>query len=340
VDAAFYNRVLTGANRRNGGLLPGKLLGRQGDPAGKKDIATVGAVNFDHPALSAFQDPRSGALGGGSITFKALWRTAVPESGSVLMKASTGTPLLVERPFGKGRVLVFTSTCDRDWTNFPIRPAFLPWAHRLVAYLAQVPLGRQAFFTTGEAVRLPLASLRGVETPLVEKPNRAVAPGSVETGEVPALVFTDTAEPGVYRLFAPEDRKKTLGLFAVNLDSDESNLAGLPEFFDGRHEGDTPRARIEKGLKELVGGEAPVRYVDLSQVSGEEERKKTTREIAEARGKSELWVWVLAVALGIALFEPWLANRISARLYAQRREKLELAGPGRAVRHETEEVRR
>ena len=31
--------------------------------------------------------------------------------------------------------MLFASTCDRDWTNFPVRPAFLPWIYRVVGYL-------------------------------------------------------------------------------------------------------------------------------------------------------------------------------------------------------------
>ena len=37
---------------------------------------------------------------------------------------------------GKGRVLLFTSTVDRDWSDFAIRTSFLPLMQRAAAWLA------------------------------------------------------------------------------------------------------------------------------------------------------------------------------------------------------------
>ena len=52
--------------------------------------------------------------------------------------------------------MVFTSTCDRDWTNFPIRPVFLPWIYRLVAYLASesCPATGKVFLVQGGKVQV------------------------------------------------------------------------------------------------------------------------------------------------------------------------------------------
>jgi hypothetical protein len=307
VNRTFYNETLAGGNRRNSGLLPGKLLEREGDPADAKDVATVGAVNYDHPALSAFQDPRFASLGGRSVTFKALWRMEVP-SAAVLMKASTGAALLAEKSFGRGRVLVFTSTCDRDWTNFPIRPAFLPWIHRLVAHLAQEPLGHQAFYQTGSVARLPAALVKGNTAPLVKKPNGTAGYGSLEEGDDPALLFADTEQPGIYTLLTP-DQKGTLGLFAVNLESYESDLTYLD---------DVLAPDVEAGLKDLMKRNV-VAFVD--------DPEQVTETAATVRSGTRLWDLILLFVLAIALFEPWLANRISLRHYGKPRHVPVLAGP-------------
>src|SRR5262249_17950236 len=214
VNATFYNENLFGSNRRHGGLLPGRLVRREGDPSGQKDPATISAVNYDHAALSIFQDPRYG-LGGRAVTFKALWRMEVPAE-NVLMKASTGAPLLAEKTFGRGRVVAFTSTCDADWTNFPTRPVFLPWMHRLVPYLAQNPLASQGFWSTGATVRIPTAALKRAASALVETPDGKAGVAGVEAGDEPSLLFSDTAIPGIYKVMGP-DQKEPLGLFAVNL---------------------------------------------------------------------------------------------------------------------------
>jgi hypothetical protein len=315
VSAAFYNENLAGSNRRNGGLLPGKLAEREGDPAEDKEVATISAVDYEHPALSAFGDPHFASLGGRSVTFKALWRMEVP-AANVLMKASTGSPLLVEKRFGRGRVLVFTSTCDRDWTNFPIRPAFLPFVHRLVVYLAQEPLGMQAFTHTGAVARIPVPALKG-DTPLVKAPDGKSADAVLESGDTPALVVTNTTVPGIYTLLTP-DQKGALGLFAVNLEDYESDLTYLDDALDGRGEGDSREARIESGLKDLLG---------RSQVVYVGEPEQTAEAVSAARGGFKLWDGLLLIVLGIALFEPWLANRISARHYVKPRAAPLVTGP-------------
>src|SRR5439155_1561974 len=105
-----------------------KVLAVNGAPS---EVPRLDELFFFKAALTAFADPKFANLAG--VTFRALWKTD-PRDAAVLMRASTGSPLLCEKPFGKGRVLLFTAPCDRDWSNFPVRPAFLPWAHRLVAY--------------------------------------------------------------------------------------------------------------------------------------------------------------------------------------------------------------
>lgn len=313
VNPVFYNETLAGGNRRNGGVLPAKLREVEGNPAGEKDVATVGAVNFDHPALAAFGDPKFAALSGQSVAFKALWR-ADADPAAVLMRASTGSPLLLEKQFGRGRVMLFTSTADRDWTNFPIRPAFLPWTHRLVAYLAQGPVGAQSFHRTGDLV--PLASASDTLGPiLVKKPNGAVAPASADDdGE--GLVFADTAQVGVYSVLTP-DQKGTAGLFAVNLERDESDLTYLDDFLaESSEEPGDRTAKVEKGLSKLL---------DRPLVTFLEDPTRVSDVSAGGRTGWKLWDSVLLVVLAIGLFEPWLANRISARLYGKPR--IEMRGP-------------
>ena len=72
----LYNEDLLGPGRRDGGLLPGPLVkpARRRRPAkDSPDVAYIGEVDFDHPALAPFRDPGFAALVGPSVTFKALW---------------------------------------------------------------------------------------------------------------------------------------------------------------------------------------------------------------------------------------------------------------------------
>src|SRR5262249_35807462 len=152
----------------------------------------IGAINYEHRALAAFQEPKLGTLLGPSLTFKALRLDAPPTA--VLMKASSGVPLLCEKTYGKGQVLLFASTCDRDWSDFPIRPGFLLWSRFVAEYLTQTPLSVQAGYRTGDLVRLSPQGEKG--TLWVRKPDgsKVVAPRATDGSG--AFEFTDTAEPG------------------------------------------------------------------------------------------------------------------------------------------------
>jgi hypothetical protein len=320
INQPLFNQSLAGETRLHGGLSPGKLIGQEGNPvkpSGKQTgavaqesmlpMAHVGQVDTDHAALAAFADLGSASLSG--VGFTALW-TLEPRQASVLMRADTGSPLLLEKEFGKGRVMLFASTCDRDWTNFPVRPAYLPWVYRLVAHLAQQPIAGQAFYHTGDLVRLPLSAEEGAGQVLVRTPDKTVRHATLGAADA-ALVFADTEEAGVYHVYMA-GKEAAGGRFAANLESYESDLTFLDEHFAAAdpHSADaTSTDRIEAGFRELLGGDAAVAYVSEPRLLDDVSRT--------ARRGVKLWDWLLWTALGIGLFEPWLANRISSRHYGR-----------------------
>ncbi|HEX4934029.1 MAG TPA: hypothetical protein VFV33_12660, partial [Gemmatimonadaceae bacterium] len=57
-------------------------------------------------------------------------------AAQVLASFDDGAPALVEGRRGKGRVLLFTASADRDWTDWPIRTSFLPAMQRFAGFLA------------------------------------------------------------------------------------------------------------------------------------------------------------------------------------------------------------
>jgi hypothetical protein len=328
-DPAGFNAAFAGDTRLHKGLSPARIDGTGksallGDPAGPETFAHISGVDTDHVALSTFADPKFAGLllGERAIGLRAFWKLAVPEGADVLMGArmpaggpggtAMSAPLLAEKAFGKGRVMLFAGTCDRDWTNFPTRPAFLPWAHRLVTYLAQEPLGRDTLFTTGSEVPLPVAATEGISAVTVKKPDGTVgyarATGRVE---VP-LAFDGTEQAGIYAVFAPDRKDEPAALLAVNLDKLESDLTYLDDVFAERPGGPADReAKVAEGLKSLLpGGTGLVSYVPTPERAGE--------AVRAFRGL-QLWDLALWVVLGIALFEPWLANQISLRHYGKAR---------------------
>ncbi|MDP7398685.1 MAG: BatA domain-containing protein, partial [Lentisphaeria bacterium] len=186
-NAAFLNQSFSGSNRLHGGLLPGPVIGMSGDPDSESQLTQIGQIDGNHVVLSSFDDGRTGSFS--SVNLKAFWDLD-PGEASVLMRTDTGAPLLCEHAFGEGTVMVFASSCDRDWTNFPVRPAFLPWIYRLVGYLSQDTMGHRNFFQTGDDVPVPVSATSGLRQLLVRKPDGTI--GTVGTTSDPSapLAFT------------------------------------------------------------------------------------------------------------------------------------------------------
>lgn len=309
VDRGFYNGILAGANRRHGGLLPGTIKG-----AAPRPVSHIGALVYEHRALAAFQEPKLGGLLGPALTFKALEVEAPP--GVVLMRSSDGPPLLLEKVFGKGQVLLFTSTADRDWSDFPVRPAFLLWSRFVADYLTQDPLSLQAGHRTGDVVRLrPPADEKG---PLwVRKPDGGKVAALRASDGSGDFEFADTLSPGVYAVLR-SDQETRVGLFAVNLDTYESDLT----YLDDSASDDSPAEReaaVVAELKARLGQPPLVSYIaDPSTLED---------DAGGGRRGIKLWDLVLLVVLLIGLFEPWLANQISSRLYARQVAAVAVPGP-------------
>ena len=53
----------------------------------------------------------------------------------VVLKYADGTPAVVERPWGLGRVVQFSSTADTAWNDLPVRLAWVPLLHRALGRL-------------------------------------------------------------------------------------------------------------------------------------------------------------------------------------------------------------
>lgn len=86
----------------------------------------------EHPILAPFADAQYGDLR--AVRFRKLLRvTPTADDAEVLMKADA-SPLLVEQRFGKGGTLLFTSTVDREWTDWPQTRLYVPLVRQIVGY--------------------------------------------------------------------------------------------------------------------------------------------------------------------------------------------------------------
>jgi hypothetical protein len=124
-----------------GALLPRplhvvKTAAEKGRPGAGGQAARFAGMDLAHPALSIFEGAAREGLEGVRTWRYLLLRPGKKGDDRVLLSFDDGAPALVEARRGRGRVLLFTSTVDREWSDWPIRTSFLPAMQRFAAWLA------------------------------------------------------------------------------------------------------------------------------------------------------------------------------------------------------------
>lgn len=113
------------------GLSVGEVLG----PAIATDMPwRLERWENQHPVFQPFADPEHGDLR--RPAFTAITRLKPNRFARVLASFRNGEPAVLERAKGRGRVLWFTSACDRAWGDWPRGRMYVPMVHQMVAYVA------------------------------------------------------------------------------------------------------------------------------------------------------------------------------------------------------------
>ena len=111
----------------------GVAVGALADPV-RTPGATMVATDGRHPIFRPFLNP-SGALG--DVQVDQYRRLSDQQGRIVLARFSGGDPALTEQAVGEGRLMIYTSDLDNEWSRFPLNPAFVPFAVETARYLAR-----------------------------------------------------------------------------------------------------------------------------------------------------------------------------------------------------------
>jgi hypothetical protein len=225
VDPAAYERTMLP-------LVPQSLrdpIDTGWGPTSDRDGRALHLVKWeaDHPIFAPFGKDAPGLADARFMKVLLLGPTTDTQDRKVLARFTNGGAALVEATSGQGRLLLYTSTLDRDWNDLPIHPGYLPLMQQAVRHLArtQRDAGGEEHLV-GRSVVLPTGDLKKVE---VHGPDGL---GAVFEGERLAgrrsVRFGKTDRPGVYTVVGTERTGASRGrdelAFAVNLDPRGSDL--------------------------------------------------------------------------------------------------------------------
>ena len=242
-------------NERLGNLLPVRL---ESQYQVEEEALHLLLKKSTHPVMQVFSPKALEEMRG--INFYSIYTVQARED----KKFKVGTwfsnqhPAVIESEVGKGIVVLFLSSLDRDWNDFPIQPTYLPWVQRWTQYAARgLENISQQDLLVGEPFRKKTMDNRWI----IRSPDGTLHKLEKE-------VFSDTFQPGVYRLFSlpandtadfnlseklPQGAQP-FGTFTVNIDTRESEpgkisqkeienlLEGMKlEFIEPQTETDQPK---------------------------------------------------------------------------------------------------
>lgn len=209
-----------------------KTAAQRGAPGSAERAARFADIAWDHPVFSIFAGPAREGLESVRTWRYMLLKPAERARGGearerVLMRYDDGSPALVEGLRGRGRVLLYASTVDREWTDWTIRTSFLPAMQRVAAWLAGGLEERRDAPTVVYAAR-PLAAGEGQRIVALVGPDGKERPPPQPSKGAPSSVVPD--RPGLWQVKVEEGGAVRLDprlAFAVLPDPRESDTTRL-----------------------------------------------------------------------------------------------------------------
>lgn len=181
----------------------------------------IGRFEATHPIFTIFS---SKALG---LREASFWKVVLlgpsvrKGERTTLARFAGGEPALVETRRGAGRLLLFTSSLDRDWNDLAIHPGYLPFVQQIARYLARSPVEeRQGELVVGRTQEIAVTP----EDELIDVAAPSGKRGIFEAGRLrgrTSVTFSEVAEPGFYHVTVTRtgtSRAVPAADFVANLD--------------------------------------------------------------------------------------------------------------------------
>lgn len=300
VNRAFYNEQMY----ERLGLLPAMLGDARGDAKSQEKWFSLSDKAYEHDIVSLWKDPAAGTLS--SARFFRAFDLLLDEKNAaknrrgdpatrVVARFADDKPAIVEKDVEMGRVILFASTANTEWTDLPARAGiFVPLMHRALGRLVArqdehltIRVGQD--FIHSSPIRLINRDV------MITKRARPWSQTAADLNEVeesrrielidgtPLLVFRSTNLAGPYEAKAGDE---VLARFAAQSDTDESVLDEL-----------------SAEQADAIGSAARVMRWTTAAAFAD--------GLRQSRIGTELWLPVAAVALVLAVMETLLAHWFS-----------------------------
>lgn len=293
VNVNYYNDQL----HDKAGILPARLGPAFGDARSQERYFSLQDKNYNHELVSLWADAKNGSLTTVRFfrAFELIEGKSDQAKSQVILRFADGKPAIISRDIGLGRVLLFASTVDTGWNDLPARAGiFVPLMQRTLGLLA----ARQDEHLTVR-VGQPFIHISPVEyinkdAAITKSPRHfsSLPPEAKEVQEsrrielvenFPLLRFNETSFAGAYEAKVGDAAPIR---FAAQAEAEESNL-------------------------ELLSPEQLKLLDEVAHVVKWSPGANLADRVEQGRVGSELWVYIIPIALLLAVMETLFAHWFS-----------------------------
>ncbi len=219
VKADQYNQFLY----RNGkGILPAPLGNNVGEINSPQKGFLFDSQNLSHPIVKPFKgNPGTGLET--TLTYRYTKTKVAPNSQTkVALRFTNGDPAILDAMYGRGRVLLVTTSLDTRWGLWAVQRSFPPMMHEMIKHVVSKKWHDRQLLVNGSISEL-FSTKNSYLSVDVIAPDKKIKKVPVTTNGFPRIVFDQTQQSGIYQLQigAPLNQTK---LFAVNVNPRESLL--------------------------------------------------------------------------------------------------------------------
>ncbi|HHT9129709.1 MAG TPA: BatA domain-containing protein [Candidatus Brocadiaceae bacterium] len=282
VDADYYNNSFST-------LLPHRLHTMRtfssDSPLSEGQPLYLKVAEPVHPVLRILSETDMSTLSAARF-YRIFYVDPAPQGNcKTILSFSDDTPALIERQIERGRCVLFTSSIDRDWTDMPVKPFFLPMMQQLCRYLSgNISEETQSEILVGRGWQSPCPyDVNTVEITNPEGTKTTLQPQFVNNEK--SFSYNDTTIPGIYAVTVDgKPHPQFSSYYPVNVDTAESNVDKIDQ----------------RELTALMGG---INLTITTAHVGE------GREVLLGEAKKTLWGTLLFLTLCILLVESFVSRK-------------------------------
>ncbi|HOM58749.1 MAG TPA: BatA domain-containing protein [Kiritimatiellia bacterium] len=257
-----------------------------------------------HPSIRGLVE---GGIAPRVVIKRQLQCETLKEKAQVVVATSAGVPFLINRPAGRGAVVMLTVSADRSWSDFPLSAFYLPLAHQLIQYAAGVG-ARPPYLWATDSLSLNEFLPEATRHSTLSAPNGKPVPLRSVMVEGEAVAYAEgLMAPGIYKLSTPGGGGAQPAL-AINMLREESDLATVKP----------------ADISSILGVSA------LHVATGKEDLMKQLEDFRIGRSLGEALLWL---TLLVAVVEVLYANSL-LRKTAKLTDTMKIAPSGRVKEKE------